>query len=487
MRKREGGRKGTLSSRNTMPPIKQNTLVELEIEKFADKGKSLAHVDGYVVFVEKAVPGDRVRAYVYETTSNYAEAKLDTLLEPSALRVEPRCRYADECGGCTWQHVEYEAQLEAKRQGVAEAFKHHTGFDDVDVHPTIGSPKTFFYRNKMDFDFSADRWLTRDEIDTGKEFDTDFALGLHVPGNFYKVLDLQECHLHSELSVRLVNGIRNFVKEQGWPPWDIRNHEGFLRHLVIRTGEQTGDAMVNLVTYGAPEDRISAFGGFLREDFPEVTTFVHTNHTGKSQNPEGDDQVVFGPGVIYDEIGDYRFEISPRAFFQTNTLQAERLYEVARNFADVRPSDRIFDLYCGAGTISLFMSEYVDEVIGVELVEAAVQNARANAAMNDVHNCTFVSGDLKELLSPDFADIHGAPDVLMVDPPRAGMHKDVVAQIEELAPERFVYVSCNPQTQVRDLERLRDAYRIEAVQPVDMFPHTPHVETVVRLTAKGKG
>jgi len=467
-----------------MATVSQGDLIELEIEKFADKGKSLARVDGYVVFVEDAVPGDRVRAYVHRAKSSHAEAKIDTLLDPSTLRVEPRCRYADTCGGCTWQHVDYEAQLEMKQQSVQEALDHHTDFAEIEVRPTIGSPKPFYYRNKMDFDFSADRWLTRDEIDSGRDFDTDFALGLHVPGNFFKVLDLQECHLHSELSVRLVNGIRDFVKDQGWAPWDIREHEGFLRHLVLRTGEQTDDCMVNLITYGAPEARISAFADFLRTDFPEVTTFLHTNHTGKSQNPEGEAQVVFGPGVLYDEIGDYRFEISPSAFFQTNTLQAERLYEVARDFAAFRPSDRLYDLYCGAGTISLFMSEHVNEVVGAELVEAAVDNARTNAEMNDVDNCTFVSGDLKELFTPDFVETHGRPDVLVADPPRAGMHKDVVAQIADLAPERFVYVSCNPQTQVRDLERLRDVYRIDAVQPVDMFPHTPHVENVVRLTAR---
>jgi len=465
-----------------MTSVSRGDLIEVEIDAFADKGKSIARVNGDIVFVEDAVPGDRVRAYVYDTTSTPAKAKLDTLLKPSDLRTDPRCRYADACGGCTWQHVDYEAQLDAKRQHVAEAFAEHAGLANPDVRPTMESPKRFFYRNKMDFDFSADRWLTRDEIDTGTEFDTDFALGLHVPGNFYDVLDLQECHLHSELSVRLVNGIRDFVKECGWTPWDLRNYEGFLRHLVLRTGEQTGDCMVNLVTYGAPEDRISAFAEFLQAEFPAVTTYVHTNHTGKSQNPEGEEQVVFGPGVIHDEIGDYRFEISPSAFFQPNTLQAERLYTVARDFADLRPTDRLYDLYCGAGTISLFTSEHVNEVIGAELVEDAVANARTNAQMNGVDNCTFVSGDLKELFTPAFVDEHGRPDVLIVDPPRAGMHKDVVAQIADLAPQRFVYVSCNPQTQARDLDRLRDVYRIDAVQPVDLFPHTPHVETVVRLT-----
>jgi 23S rRNA (uracil1939-C5)-methyltransferase len=467
-----------------MPPVSRSDLVELDIEKFADKGKSLARLNGYVVFVEGAVPGDRVEAYVYRAKGNYAEAKLDTLLTPSDLRTEPRCRYADACGGCKWQHVDYAAQLEAKQQSVAEAYAHHTDFADVDVRPTIGAEEIFYYRNKMDFDFSADRWLTRDEIDSGQDFDTDFALGLHVPGNFFKVLDLQECHLQSPFSAQLVNGVRDFVKTREWAPWDIRNHEGFLRHLVIRESAHTDDRMVNLVTYGYDRERMEAFAAFLQEDFPEVTTFVHTSHTGKAQNPQGEERVIFGPGTIVDRIGDYRFEISPSAFFQTNTRQAERLYEVARDFAELRPTDRVYDLYCGAGTISLFLSDHVDEVIGVEMVEPAVENARANAVANDVDTCTFVAGDLKNVFTPDFVAEHGAPDVLVVDPPRAGMHKDVVAQIADLQPERFVYVSCNPQTQARDLDRLHDVYRLDAIQPVDMFPHTPHIETVARLTAR---
>jgi 23S rRNA (uracil1939-C5)-methyltransferase len=468
-----------------MATVKRGELIELDVEKFADEGKSLARVDGYVVFVEGAVPGDRIKAYVHRTKSNYAEAKLDTLLEPSDLRTEPRCRYADECGGCKWQHVAYEAQLDAKQQSVAEAFEYQSDFESVDVPAPIGAKEPFRYRNKMDFDFSADRWLTRGEIDTGKDFDTDFALGLHVPGNFFKVLDLQECHLPAAVTAELVNGLRDFVKERGWEPWDIRNHEGFLRHLVVRTGERTGEVMVNLVTNGYDEARMEAVADFLRSDFPAVTTFVHTNHTGKSQNPQGDETVVFGPGVIHDEIGERRFEISPGSFFQTNTRQAERLYEVARDFADFRPDDRLYDLYCGTGTISICMADAVGEVVGVEMIEGAVADARRNAERNGVDTCTFVAGDLKEVFTPDFVDAHGRPDVLIVDPPRAGMHKDVTAQIADLGPERFVYVSCNPQTQVRDLDRLREHYRIDRVQPVDMFPHTPHVENVVRLTRRG--
>ncbi|MES3630783.1 MAG: 23S rRNA (uracil(1939)-C(5))-methyltransferase RlmD [Longimonas sp.] len=468
-----------------MASVSRGDLVTLDIEKFADKGASLARIDGYVIFVEGAVPGDRVKAYLYQTKSNFAKAKLDTLIEPSDLRTEPRCRYADTCGGCARQHVKYAAQLQAKQQSVQEAFAHHSEFDGVEVPPVIGMDDPFYYRNKMDFDFSADRWLTSDEISTGQDFDTDFALGMHAPGHYDKVIDLQECHLQSELSARLVNGVRDFVKEQGWAPWDIRQQEGYLRHLVIREGKRTGDVMVNLVTYGRNAERRDAFADFLQRDFPEVTTFVDTNHTGKSHNVEGDTQTVFGPGTINDMIGDYRFKISPQSFFQTNTRQAERLYEVARDMADLRPTDTVYDLYCGAGTISLFLSDAVEHVVGVELIEEAVADARANAAQNEVANCTFVPGDLKTVFTDDFVDTHGTPDVLIVDPPRNGMHKKVVAQIEALRPERFVYVSCNPQTQVRDLDRLHDVYQIDAVQPVDMFPHTPHIENVVRLSRKG--
>jgi 23S rRNA (uracil1939-C5)-methyltransferase len=309
-------------------------------------------------------------------------------------------------------------------------------------------------------------------------------VGLHVPGNFFKVLDLQECHLQSEWSAQFVNVLRNFVKTKEWAPWDIRNHKGFLRHLVIREGKRTGERMINLVTNGFEAERMEALAAFLQAEQPEVTTLVNTIHTGKSQNPQGEPRVIFGPGVIHDEIGPHCFEISPGSFFQTNTGQAERLYEVARDFADLQPDDVLYDLYCGAGTIAIFMADAVQKVVGAELVESAVENARANAVMNDVGNCTFEAGDLKELFTEEFVERHGRPDVLVVDPPRAGMHKDVVAQIAALQPERFVYVSCNPQTQARDIDRLREAYRIEGMQPVDMFPHTPHIENVVKLARR---
>ncbi len=462
--------------------MKRGMELDLDIEKFADQGKSLGRADGMVVFVAGGVPGDRVRVQISKTKKRYAEARLLEVLSPGPLRVEPRCPYFGACGGCKWQHVAYPAQLDAKRQSVEDAFQRTGGFAGVPVLPAIGSDRIYYYRNKMEFSFSAARWLTADEIATGEDFDRNFALGLHVPGNFEKVLDTQVCFLQSELSVRIVNAVRDVAKSHAWTPYDIRRQEGFLRHLVIRHGDRTGETMVNLVTNGYEPDRMEALAHFLQNDFPEVTTFVNTINTSLAQTAFGEEMhTIFGPGVIHDRIGDFTFEIASNAFFQTNTEQAEVLYNVARDFADLRPVDLLYDLYCGAGTISLFLSRDVRRVVGVELVEEAVANARANAAANSVENCDFVAGDMMRLFTPDFVEAHGRPDVLIADPPRAGMHPKVVDEIGRLRPERFVYVSCNPQTQARDLALLKDHYAVERVQPVDLFPHTHHIESVAKL------
>ena len=406
------------------------------------------------------------------------------VLKPSPLRTEPRCEYFWSCGGCKWQHVEYAAQLDAKRQSVAEALAHTGGFDGLDVRPTIGADEIYFYRNKMEFSFAAHRWLTDWEIASGGAFDRDFALGLHVPGRYDKVLDLKVCYLQSEWSAALVNGTRDFAKEHAWTPWDVHKKDGYLRHLVIRTPEHTDEKMVNLVTNGHDPERIDAYADFLRAAFPEVTTLINTVNTGVAQTAYGEAMhTVFGSGVVHDRIGEHTFEIAPNAFFQTNTRQAEKLYAVAAEFAELTPNDLVYDLYSGAGTIALFVADRVRAVVGVELVEEAVENARANAEANGVGNCAFVTGDMLKLFTPDFVEAHGKPDVLIVDPPRAGLHPKVVDQIGALRPERFVYVSCNPQSQARDLSYLKEAYRIEAVQPVDLFPHTHHVENVISLRA----
>lgn len=465
--------------------IKKGAIVTLDIEKFADRGKSLCRRDGYVIFVPGAVPGDTVKARIYKRRKKFAEAAILDVITPSPMRTAPRCRYAFSCGGCKWQHVEYQAQLDAKTQSVREAFEHEGGFDNIDVRPTIGADDVYYYRNKMEFSFSAMRWLTPEEIASGKSFDTSYALGLHAPGNFAKVLDLEECHLQSERSARIVNGIRRFTKEQGWTPWHVRKQQGYLKHLVIREAAHTDDLMINLVTDHWSEERMALFSAFLKDTFPEVTTLVNTINSGVAQTAFGEEMhTVFGPGTIRDRIGDATFEVASNAFFQTNTKQAHVLYEAVRDAANFSPTDLVYDLYAGAGTISIHVAPHVKHVVGVELIEEAVQNARQNALANNIENVTFETGDMLALFNPTFTARHGKPDVLIVDPPRAGLHSKVVAQIAELAPSTFIYVSCNPLSQARDLALLRDAYDIHYVQPVDLFPHTHHVESVAQLTLK---
>lgn len=467
--------------------MKKGDELTLEVEKFADRGKSIARADGYVIFINGGVPGDRLRVRVVKRKKKFAEAVPIEIIEASPRRIDAVCDYFGVCGGCKWQHVEYEAQLEAKRQSVLEALTHHGGLENIVVEPTIAADPVFRYRNKMEFSFSAERWLTSDEIASGKTFDTSFALGLHVPGNFSKVLDLESCHLHSELGVRIVNAVRAFALEKEWRPWHIRRHTGYLRHLVLRQAAKTDDFMVNVVTSGYVEDRMTLLSEMFQEQFPEITTLVNTINSGVAQTAFGDEaHTIYGAGVIRDMIGPHTFEIASNAFFQTNTHQAQKLYDVISEFACLKSTDFVYDLYCGAGTISIYIADQVEKVLGVELIEEAVQNARANAASNGIENVEFVTGDMMRLFKEDFIAAHGRPDVLIVDPPRAGMHPKVVEQIRRLRPERFVYVSCNPLTQARDLSMLSDTYDVDTVRPVDLFPHTYHIESVAKLRLREK-
>lgn len=465
--------------------LKRGSVLELTVEKVADRGMSLTRIDGYVVFIPGGIPGDKLSVRIRRAKKKFAEAVVLEVIEASPDRIEPRCSHFGTCGGCKWQHMTYSAQLEAKRQSVEDALHRQGGLTDLKVENVIGAATLFRYRNKMEFSFSAERWLTTEEIGSGRPVDKSFALGLHVPGNFAKVLDLRECHLHSEEGERLLNRIRLLAREKAWEPWHIRNHTGYLRHLVLRNAANTDDFMVNLVTNGFDEEKMGEFAAILKEEFPSVTTLVNTINTGVAQTAFGEKiHTIYGPGTIKDKIGRFTFEIAPNAFFQTNTHQAENLYRVAASFADLKKTDHVYDLYSGAGTISIYIAEQVRQVTGVELIEAATQNARQNASANGIKNVSFVTGDMMKVFRDDFIEQHGRPDVLIVDPPRAGMHPKVVDQIIRLRPERFVYVSCNPISQAKDLSLLADTFEIEAVQPVDLFPHTYHIENVVKLRAR---
>lgn len=467
--------------------LKRGSEIELTVDKVADRGKSLTRIDGYVVFIPGGIPGDRLRVRITRAKKKFAEAVTLEVLDPSPNRIDPKCTHFGVCGGCKWQHMDYPTQLTAKRESVADALRRGGGLPDVHVEEVIGADPIYRYRNKMEFSFSAERWLTAEEIESGIPIDRSFALGLHVPGNFAKVLDLSECHLHSEKGELLMNRVRQFSREKGWHPWHIRNHTGYLRHLVLRKSANTDDFMVNLVTNGFDEERINDFAALLQDEFKSVTTFVNTINTGVAQTAFGEEiRTIFGAGVIHDKIGRFTFEIAPNAFFQTNTHQAERLYQVAASFADLKKTDHVYDLYSGAGTISIFIADQVKRVTGVELIEAATENARRNAAANGVTNVSFITGDMMKLFREDFIAEHGKPDVLIVDPPRAGMHPKVVEQIIRMRPKRFVYVSCNPISQAKDLSLMKDTFEIETVQPVDLFPHTYHIENVVKLRARNE-
>jgi 23S rRNA (uracil1939-C5)-methyltransferase len=460
-------------------------------EAFAFEGKSVARVDGLVLFVQGAVPGDRVRARVTAVKSSFAEARTLAVLEQSPLRVTPRCPHFGVCGGCTWQHVTYEAQCAFKRQHVIDALERIGGFPSPVVQPTLGMDEPFYYRNKMEFSF-GERWRTAEEMQEPESGGDGrrFALGLHIAGRFDKVLDLSTCWLQSETSVQIVNAVRAFCIERGLTIFSTRTHEGYLRNLVIRESRHTAERMVNVVTRDDRPEIMKALTGHLLALVPSITTVVNNITERKSQVATGDREVVYaGPGFITERIGARTYRISANSFFQTNTLQAERLYDTARRLARLRPADRVYDLYSGTGTIALHVADDVAEVVGVEAAPQAVEDARANAASNNVGNCTFLLGDLKDRLINDTAWLgrHGKPDVMIIDPPRAGMHEKVIRQICVIAPPRIVYVSCNPATQARDLKLLCDGgrYAIIEIQPVDMFPHTYHVENVVSLALSG--
>lgn len=462
--------------------------ITLHLESFAFEGKSVARVDGQVVFVTGGVPGDEVRVVVKKVKKQHAEAEVVEVLTKSALRTEPRCPHFGTCGGCKWQHVDYNAQLNFKRQHVVDALERIGGFRGIVVNPTLGAEDIYSYRNKMEFSF-GERWLTREEMELESEAPgvTDrFALGLHIPQRYDRVLDLHECHLQSNTGNRILNAVRAFAVQHHLPIYSTIRHTGYLRNLVLRESKHTGELMVNLVTSDDRPEMMSLLAAELLVVAPSITTVVNNITDRKSQVAIGDREVVYhGSGVITERIGTKTFRISANSFFQTNTLQAEQLYATARRMARLQKRDVVFDLYSGIGSIALYVADDVTEVVGIEAVAAAVEDARNNATINGIHNCVFFVGDLKEKLTreTEWSASRRLPTAVIVDPPRSGMHEKVIHALVALNPERIVYVSCNPATQARDLKLLcqNSTYIISEVQPVDMFPHTYHIENVVGL------
>ena len=456
-------------------------MENIEIEAFAAEGKALARVDDLVVFVPFAAPGDVADIKLSRKRKQYAEGRIVAFKKYSPDRTEPFCSHFGVCGGCQWQHLPYAAQLRYKQQQVLDAMQRIAKVEIPEPGPIIGSENDRFYRNKLEFTFSNKRWRTIEEIKSGVEFKDNDALGFHIPGMFDKVLDIEKCWLQEDFSNRVRLSVKAFCLEHNMDFFDLRQQEGMMRNLIIRTAS-TGEKMLIVVFYQDEATSREALLKHLLEHFPEITSLIYViNNKGNDTIFDRDISVYHGPGYIFEEMEGLRFKIGPKSFYQTNSAQACRLYSVVREFAGLKPDELVYDLYTGTGTIANFLARQCRKVIGIEYIPEAIEDARANAELNGIHNTAFFAADVKDLLNEAFMAEHGRPDVLITDPPRAGMHEDVVKTILTATPERIVYVSCNPATQARDLNLLDQQYQVAALQTVDMFPHTQHVENVVLL------
>jgi 23S rRNA (uracil1939-C5)-methyltransferase len=459
--------------------VKKGQIIETEIQDVAFRGKGIARIDGLAVFIDQVVTGDRVEARIIRKRKQYAEARMLRLVSPSPDRIPAPCPYSGYCGGCKWQFLDYAKQLEYKRRHVAESLRHISMLEDVTVHQTLPAEPVFGYRNKMEFSCADRRWLLPAEMHR-EDVDRDFALGLHVPGTFHKVLDIQACLLQPDLGNTLLETVRQEMRRSGQPPYGLKSHQGFWRFLMLRHSVAHDRWMVNMITASEDEALLRPIANRIMAQHPEVLTVVNNVTARKAAVAYGEFEVsLAGDILLRDRIGPFEFEISANSFFQTNTRSALKLYEKAKAFARLTGSESVVDLYCGTGTISIFMADQACEVVGVDMVESAILDARRNCERNGVDNCRFLCGDVRKLLP----DLNVRPDVLIIDPPRDGMHKDVVAQVTAMRPSRIVYVSCNPATLARDVAVLKANYRVAEVQPVDMFPHTWHIEAVARLEA----
>ncbi len=456
-------------------------LEAVTIEAVAAEGKALAHVDGMVVFVDFAVPGDVVDIQVFKKKKNYMEGFIKRMIKPSERRLEPFCPHFGVCGGCRWQPLPYEMQLAAKRQQVEDQLVRIGHLVVPEIRPTLPSRKIQYYRNKLEFSASCQRWLLQGENPESLTPQDRLGLGFHVSKFFDKVLDIQDCHLQPEPSNAIRLFIKQFCLQGGYEFYNLRENHGFLRNLFIRTNEK-GDVML-VICFGREEEaKRKALLDALIARFPAITSLWYIINA-KLNDSIGDQSPIlyYGEDAIYEEMEGLRFKIGPKSFYQTNSDQAYRLYSVARDFAALSGNEVVYDLYTGTGTIAQFVSRQAARVVGIEYVPEAIADARVNARNNGITNCTFFAGDMKDVLTEAFIQEHGRPDVVILDPPRAGIHPDVAEVILKAAPQRMVYVSCNPASQARDLAILCRDYRIIAVQPVDMFPHTMHVENVVAL------
>lgn len=474
-----------MSRRNKELPL----LSGLEITDAGSEGMAVARHEGMVIFVPFVVPGDIADIQLYKKKKNYAEGRAVRILKESPLRVPPSCPHFGVCGGCKWQTMSYEAQLEAKQRQVRDNLMRLGNIDCSEMRPICGSDNIFHYRNKLEFTFSTRAWRTTDQMAANETVPIRGALGFHIPQLFDKVLSIEHCVLQAEPSNAIRLAVRDYAETHQLPFYDIRNHTGFLRNLVIRN-TSTGHWMVILIVAEDSTERLFPLLDMLHDRFPEITSLQYIINT-KMNDSYSDLEVHTYLGSEHieecmapwhpEKQKDLHFIINPKSFYQTNSAQAQRLYSFVAELAELQPEDNLYDLYTGTGTIALFLASQVKRVVGIEYVEEAIADARVNARLNGFDNTAFYAGDMAKVLTSEFIDANGRPDVVVTDPPRAGMHESVVRQLLETAPRKIVYVSCNPATQARDLHMLSERYEVRRIQPVDMFPHTQHVENIAEL------
>ncbi|MGN0007412.1 MAG: 23S rRNA (uracil(1939)-C(5))-methyltransferase RlmD [Alistipes sp.] len=456
----------------------------LEITSLAAEGKSIGRHEGAVVFVPMTVPGDVVDVQIRAKHRRFMEGTAVRFIKRSDKRVEPVCEHFGVCGGCKWQNLPYDEQLRYKTEQVREQLTRIGKVELPEINPCLGSAKQLFYRNKLEFTFADRRWLTYDEIAAGEAIEPAPALGFHVPNMFDKVLDIRKCWLQAEPSNEIRDEIKRFCIARGYSFHNVREHQGLMRGIIIRTAS-TGDVMLSVVFNENDQPRITALLDFVHERFPQITSLVYFVNEKWNDSLTDQTPVCYcGKDHIVEEMEGLRFKVGPKSFYQTNSAQAYELYKVAREFAELKPSDTLYDLYTGTGTIANFCARKCRKVVGIEYVPEAIADAKVNSAINGIENTSFYAGDMKRVLDGVFIARNGRPDVIILDPPRAGVDEPVIDVILAAAPERIVYVSCNPATQARDLALLNGQYKVVAVQPVDMFPHTHHVENVVKLVRR---
>lgn len=464
---------------------KRKILENIAITGIADKGKGVGRTaEGEVIFVEEVAPGDVVDVLVMRKKSGFMEGKPTQYRQYSADRVAPFCEHYGVCGGCKWQHLSYEAQLQHKQETVENAIRRIGKVEVKAFLPILPADPTVYYRNKLEFTFSNWRWLTKEEIASGMPLERQKGLGFHRPGEFDKIIDVHHCWLQPEPSNEIRNAVRDIAIAQDLTFFDNKHKHGFLRSVMIRTSS-LNETMLLFSFFENDKEKIDAFLNAVLNQFPNITTIIYCINPKVNDFLLDLDMITFyGKGYIEEQLGHVRFKIGPKSFFQTNTNQGKKLYDIAVEFADLKGGENVYDLYTGVGSIALYMAQHARQVVGIEEIEAAIEDAKENAALNQIENAIFYAGDVKAILTPEFVEKYGKPDVLITDPPRAGMQPQVIDMLLQMETPKIVYVSCNPATQARDLQLLSEKYHVIKLRPVDMFPHTHHIESVALLHLK---